>query len=71
MLVFGVFFSKSSACYSFFFHTNALITPKIYIVLSKYKSVMVEYQVESLRMHFIFTFFNVVHLKYNSTRVEY
>jgi hypothetical protein len=55
----------------FFFCTNALITPKIYIILSKHKSIMVEYQVESLRMHFIFTFFNVVYLKYNSTRVEH
>jgi hypothetical protein len=71
MLVFGVLFLKSNACYSFFFRTNALITPKIHIVLSKHKSIMIEYQVESLRMHFIFTFFNVVHLKYNSTRVEH
>jgi hypothetical protein len=29
MLVFGVFFSKNSACYRFFFLTNALIIPKI------------------------------------------
>jgi hypothetical protein len=71
MLVSGVLFPKSTTCYSFFFHTNALKTPKIYIVLSKYKSIMVEYQIESLRMHFIFIFFNVVHLKYNLTRVEH
>jgi hypothetical protein len=29
MLVFGVLFPKNSACYSFFFLTNALIIPKI------------------------------------------
>jgi hypothetical protein len=32
---------------------------------------MVEYQVKSLKMHFIFIFFSIVYLKYNFTSVEH